>query len=151
MKRYYWIYTGWFVGLSIGLPIILGAVRYFSGVDLYTSFVSIAPAMFAALVAGMTFAKDRETMPETSESWQFARGSVVIAFVFSILFAVAAFAIFPEMKDELQSLFEPTILGVMAVVLAVLFVVIFLLNRFFFAMGAKNILKVEQRKKAKAG
>ncbi|WP_417806628.1 ABZJ_00895 family protein [Thioclava sp.] len=151
MKRYYWIYAAWFIGASIGLPILLEVVRHFSGVDLYSSFVTIAPAMVAAMVAGMSFVKGRETAPTSSESWRFARGSLVIALVFSMLYAAAFFAIFPEVKESLHGLFEPTMLGVMAVILAVVFLIIFLTNRIFFAMGAKNGLKAALRNKAKAG
>lgn len=151
MTRFYYVYAAWFVGCTIGIPILLEVIRSFTGIDLYSAFITVAPAMFAAMIAGSSFARRLEMLPTSSESWRFARGALLIVLGYTLVSGVLILALLPEIRARLSVLADPVYGITIGIVFLVFVLVIFVMNRIFFAMGAKNQLKADQRKQSKAG
>ena len=146
MRPLYLLYTLWFVGLSIALPVLLTLIARLTGIDLSSSALSVIPTMTASMVAGMSFAKSAARRPTKPEAWRFATVSLMI-FAVGTLVLGGVLAVFdPGIAEALSGLSNPRNLGIFTAIFSVILGVVFLLNRYFFGLGGKNQSKVAPRK-----
>lgn len=137
-------FLAWFVGLTIGLPVLIMLIRETTGFDLNSSAVSIIPIFIAAMQEGIAFAKITKTRPETGQAWRLAGVMTLWAVVASVILAVVQWFVFPDFAQALAQL------GRESAVLFAGFTVFYLLAlflsaRLFFGLGARNQMKIEQK------
>lgn len=151
MRAIYLIYLGWFIGLTIALPILLVAIEAATGFDLSSSAVSIIPAMTAANVAGMSFVKRFGRAPTKSETWRFSFVAFALLVVSTLALTVALVAAVPEERAVFTEMLESDVLVFLSGLLLLVLLASFFTNWFFFRLGSKSQIKADQRKQSKAG
>lgn len=134
-------FLGWFVGLTIGLPILLLLIDWAVGVNLDSSAVSIIPMFIAAMQEGTAFAKAERRRPESKEAWKLAWRMTLLAAAATLILSVVHFFIFPDLGIVLAQM-EAGNFAILAVFVVLLFGFMFLVARFFFGLGARNQMKV---------
>lgn len=139
-------FSGWFVGVSVVIPIILFLVELLIDVDLGSSGTSIIPILIAAMQEGIHFARSERAAPKGRPAWKISITMALIAFVWSIILAFALWIFEPSAIEFVLQILTPIIL---IAIFAGIFVLYLLLGRFFFGMGARNELKVIARKAAR--
>jgi hypothetical protein len=104
---------------------------------------AVVPPMLAAMDAGHQHYKRNSARPEPSVSWAHARAFMApnIILISVGIFALIAFGRFPKQ-------YASDMLVLAGFVLAML-MFIFLINRAFFALGAKNMAMADQQKAKK--
>lgn len=141
-------FLSWFVGLTIGLPLLIAMIDYAVGVSLDSAAVSIIPMFMAAMQEGQTFAKREKRAPQSRESWHYAQRMTLMAVAASAVLAVPFLVFVPEILAELLSTGSQG-LALLATMLALFVLIGFLSARFFFAFAARNLLKAEAKRIAK--
>ncbi|WP_157033246.1 ABZJ_00895 family protein [Loktanella sp. S4079] len=139
-------YTAIIIGVTIGLPILLGMLRQLTGLNLSTGFTAIAPALVAALVEGQQFAKTHNRVPTGSETKSFVGFATLISAGFLILFSAAIITNVPGFGELLET---PPAAWLIFSVLGFVVAMIALCNFAFLRMGAKNQLKAIQAGRSK--
>lgn len=139
-------FSGWFVGVSVVIPIILFLVELLIDVDLGSSGTSIIPILIAAMQEGIHFARSERAAPKGRPAWKISITMALIAFVWSIILAFALWIFEPSAIEFVLQILTPIIL---IAIFVGIFVLYLLLGRFFFGMGARNELKVIARKAAR--
>ena len=102
-------FATFYLGLSIGLPVLIYLIRQYLGFDLSSGGISLIPIMLTTLNEGARFVRATGRRPDNREAWKMAG-----------LFAL---------------------LGVIAVMVAVMAIVYVLVARVFFALGARSEVK----------
>ena len=109
---------------------------------------SIATALVPAMDAGQTYVKRVHATPASGFAWKLSAVFVVInaalGIAFSLIF-VTAFGGLADVSDLLGALGP---LG-WVIVIAIVFVVYWLASRFFFGLGVKSELKMQEKHAAK--
>ncbi|KEO54165.1 ABZJ_00895 family protein [Thioclava pacifica] len=145
MRTIYLTYLAWFIGLTIGLPLVLMAIEAVTGFDIISSAVSIIPSMIAAHLSGSSFVKRFGRGPEKPESWRFT----IIAFGLLVLTTLALTAgflvVFPDLQSEMAGMMDPGVFAIFAAMMAVILLVLFFTTRIFFGLGARTQLKALAR------
>lgn len=123
-----------FLGMTIGLPLLLVAIGMLTGIDLNNAGTSIIPIMIASLIEGQHFARADARRPTSAEAWKIALQLTGLAVILSVGLAILSFLIWPD----LMGLVPLSWFGIIALVVAL---VMFITSRVFFALGAKTQLR----------
>lgn len=124
-----------FTLVYIGLALLLGLLA--NMFEALSNSTGIVASMVAALAAGQIFYSRNGRRPDNAEAWMHAAAFTLIQVLASL---PLAYYLLRDMIDDILA--APTIfLGVMAVFT----LVIFLVSRLFFGMGAKQMDKVKER------
>jgi|GEM_PF-3475440 len=142
----YMRYTGVVIGLTIGLPILLGLLRQLTGINLSTGFVAIAPALAAAMIEGQKFATKHDRMPTRAETKSFVILGTLIAAGFLVLFTATVVTNLPGYEQILRN---PPSTSLIIGIVVFLVAMIALCNFFFLRMGCKNQLKLIEAGRSK--
>ena len=142
----YMRYTGVVIGLTIGLPLLLGLLRQLTGINLSTGFVAIAPALAGAMIEGQRFATQNDRMPTRAETKSFVFFGTLIAAGFLALFTATVVTNLPGYE---RLLYNPPSMGLIIGIVVFLVAMIALCNFLFLRMGCKNQLKVIEARRSK--
>ncbi len=140
----YFRFSAWFLGLTIGLPLLFMAIAYFSSFDLSSSASTVIPMMIASLQEGTHFARAEHRRPEGREAWGIAVRLTGVAMAITIVLTAILFLIQPELFAVLGF---PGLV-IILLVFALLFVV---LGRLFLGLGARSHMKALEKQRAKSG
>ena len=132
-----------FLAVALGVAI---AVRYLSSATTTTigsAAQLMVPAMIAAVVEGMVFARSEHRKPTRTEAWRFTYVATLIAVVLNIGLAFLATDITPEFGK----LAIARVLSSQFSILLLIYAFGYLLcNRFFIAIGATSHLNTMRSK-----
>jgi hypothetical protein len=125
----------------LGVGILMMILETFTGFS-SNAGMSFIPVYASGADLGQQFFKRERRTPTKSECWQLARMATVIIILWSIAFVAILILLSPTIAATLD-LVEIVILflGVGSISLVVL--------RFFISLGAKGLLKQEERKERK--
>ncbi|WP_106746044.1 ABZJ_00895 family protein [Yoonia maritima] len=142
----YMRYTGVVIGLTMGLPILLGLLRHLTGINLSTGFVAIAPALAGAMIEGQKFAVQNDRTPTWAETKSFVIVGTLIAAGFLALFTATVVTNVPGYEILLTA---PPSIGLIIGMSVFMILIIALCNFLFLRMGAKNQLKAIEAGRSK--
>ena len=109
---------------------------------------NVAAAIVPAMDAGQAYAKRWEKRPENGYAWKVSAVFVVLSFVVSmVLAAILLFA--TGTMGAFMAMLQSVGIVVIAIIAVVVFVIYWLVSRFFFGLGAKSQIKAEARLAAK--
>jgi hypothetical protein len=133
-----------FTLLTLAIPLIVWAIEWASGYSLTFTAMGVVPVMGAAMYEGQYYVRTAGAAPASSVSWRFARNATAVVYAVSIILTFAALLI---LRGELLAAFQALMSDaqsrmIFGAILLVLMLVVFLTNRLFFGMGAKNEAKV---------
>ena len=124
-------YTLVLVGTHIALTALGMIVVQVFAVAIPSGAIAIIPPMIAALAAGQGWGRAIGAVPDSAAAWRFAVFGGLIALALQL--AIAMFALVALSGFQLDTGAMLTLMAIMAVV----FVISVLVNRFFVTMGAK--------------
>lgn len=130
-------FATFYLGLSIGLPVLIYLIRQYLGFDLSSGGISLIPIMLTTLNEGARFVRATGRRPENREAWKMAGLFAVFGVMLSMLLAAVVLVVAPAFLGDLSSLG----LGFIAVMVAVMAIVYVLVARVFFALGARSEVK----------
>ncbi|MCR9126294.1 MAG: ABZJ_00895 family protein [Rhodobacteraceae bacterium] len=133
-----WRFCAWFIGLSIGLPLLFEALRSFAGLDLASSGASILPMMIASMQEGSAFARTERRRPGNAEAWRFAVSLTALGAGLTVVTATASVLLVPSA----MALAAGMSVGAVAMIAGVVIVLYLGLARIFFGLGARSRMKV---------
>ncbi len=142
----YWRYTGIFLGLSIGLPILLELFNTLTGVNLSSAAVAIIPAFVAAMIEGQSFARRNTRLPDKSETRAFARKATLIALAITVVVSGVTLAT-QYTGDPILS--DPIFFVIVGVISLFFAIITYFANGWFLRTGARNEVKRLDRLKSK--
>ncbi len=140
-------FVAYYLGLSIGIPILKAVINRLTGMDLTSSATGIIPIMVAALDQGMQYGTRHETPATNREMWRYAVILGGLGVVMSGLIAGAVVLLMPGLRDLYLTLVGGATLAVATVICLILFPP---LARWFFGQGMRNAHKLQAKKKAKS-
>jgi hypothetical protein len=131
-------YIAVFLGLAIGLPILLDLIATFAGINLSSSATAIIPPMIAAMIEGQYFARRHQRTPDRSDKLAFTK----VALVFSLVCTAVLVALTYTLSADFRAYFDDPVFLRIAGIIVVAFVPIFAIVAYvFFGLGARNELK----------
>lgn len=130
-------FATFYLGLSIGLPVLLYLIRQYLGFDLSSGGVSLIPIMLTTLNEGARFVRATGRRPENREAWKMAGLFALFGVMLSMLLAAVVLVVAPALLGDLSSLG----IGSVAAMVAVMAIVYILVSRVFFALGARSEAK----------
>lgn len=143
-------YGGVYLLISALVPVVLWLIEEGTGSTVAGSGLWVVPVLGAAMIEGQYFVRATGHAPSKRDSWRFARQATGMVFLVSIaLTVIYGGVVNSEVFEIIQSLFrDSTGLLIITAVVAVVLLLTLPLNRFFFWMGARNELKlIEKRAK----
>lgn len=144
-------YAGVYLLISLLIPVVLWMIEESTGSSVAGSGLWVVPILGAAMIEGQYFVRTAGAAPTKGESWRFARrGTGIVLLVSTGFVLVYGLLVDPEVLEIAQSLLSDTTgLIIIACVLALVLLLTLPLNRFFFWMGARNEMKmIEKRAKS---
>jgi hypothetical protein len=128
-------YTVVFVGMAIGVALIVLAANAWLDAGLGSAAQLLAPAMVAALIEGRAFVRAEERAPNPAEAWNFALLATGLAILLNLALSYAMTALLPEFARLTIAPFGSR----QFLLLLGLYALGYLLsNRFFLGLGARN-------------
>jgi len=137
LKRFCLIY----LGLFVGLPIAFMLIARVTGFDMGSAAASILPIMMAAMIEGMHFVRTTGEKPRGGAAWRLALIMARMALFLSGAVVVIVMIAVPDLYAFLVHVLSISGLLVIISVYTVLMVV---LGRVFFGLGARNELKIQR-------
>ena len=134
-----------YLGLRIGVPILLFAIREYFGFDLTSSAVEIIPIMIAAMDQGTQYANKNATPATNGQMWRFAFAMGVLGALLSAMVIFVAVKLSPDFAGPLMTSAVGAVVGGLALAGLIIFP---LLARWFFGQGMRNAYKLRDRKAA---
>ncbi len=135
----YWRFSGWFLGLSILIPLASFALKAATGIELGQFAGSIIPVMIASMQEGVQFARGTKRVPGRKERLLIARMLTCIAVAWSSVLVFVAILLNPQFGPVLMKTLGPAlVLGLILFMIAIFF----FLSWLFVGMGAKNEMKL---------
>ncbi|HEY9040234.1 MAG TPA: ABZJ_00895 family protein [Roseovarius sp.] len=128
-------YTAVFLGMAIGVALIVLAVNAWADSGLGSSAQLLAPAMVAALIEGRAFVRSEGRKPNPAEAWNFALLATALAVVLNVALSYAMTGLAPEFAKLTIAEFGS---GQFMILLALYALGYLLSNRFFLGLGARN-------------
>ena len=139
-------FTVIFVLATIALIVISGLLAVYAGFDagIGTSFV---PPMVGALFAGQNYVTRTKTMPENGLSWKAALMMTLVSFTIGVVVVLLIFGVATG-TGEASPLngVQSFPVAIFAAVVLVIGLLQLLVIRFFFGMGAKQSIKLLERR-----
>ena len=135
-------YTGILIGLTVVVGILLWILEAFLGSSVGMA-ASVAPLIGAAAFEGEFFYKKERRIPEKTEKRAFARMATLVNLVIGAIGYVGLMTVLPELRTS-------TAMIATAVASVILLLLVYFVSGFFFGQVAKNKIKVEEKKRAKA-
>jgi hypothetical protein len=130
-------YAGMFVGVAVGVALLVMGLNHWADAGLGSSAQLLAPAMIAAVIEGREFARVETRKPSSAEAWRFALNATALAVMLNLLLSYAATRLMPEFAKLTIAPFASQ----QFVMLLALYALGYLLsNRFFVSLGAGNHL-----------
>lgn len=129
--------------LAVGLPLIVGLLRWATGIDLASPGLSIVPVMGAAMLQGQRFVRRSGRLPDRAEKWAFARRATAIVIALGSLLAALLLPTLPQTRAALT---DPGPLSIIAGMLALFALAVFAVSAIFLMFGARGALKAQARK-----
>ncbi len=126
-----------YLGLSIGLPILIHLIRTYAGIDLSSGGVSLIPVMLTTLNEGARFVRAAERRPTNREAWKMAGMFSLFGVMLSMLLAAVVLVVAPEMLGDLSNM-SFALIAAMVALMAVVYV---LVARLFFSLGARSEMR----------
>jgi hypothetical protein len=143
-------YGGVYLLISLLIPLALWGLQAATGSASAGSGLGVVPVLGAAMLEGQYFARAAARLPTKWESWRFALRasgmvllvSVALVIVYGVIFDAEVFSIIGSLfRDATGAIIFGGIVGF-------ILILALLTNRFFFWMGARNEMKlVEKRAK----
>ncbi|WP_113910645.1 ABZJ_00895 family protein [Roseovarius dicentrarchi] len=128
-------YTAVFLGMAIGVALIVMAANAWLDAGLGSSAQLLAPAMVAALIEGRAFVREEGRKPNMAEAWNFALLATALAVVLNVALSYAMAALLPEFAKLTIAEFGSR----QFLILLALYALGYLLsNRFFLSIGARS-------------
>lgn len=127
-----------FLGMTIGMPILLMLVNALTGLELQNAGSTIIPMMIAAMVEGQGFARTDARRPTNGEAWMISFRLTAVALILSFVLAIVVKLLWPEIIASVPSGWWV----IVSVAIAVIFV---LVARIFLALGAKTALRAIEK------
>ncbi len=128
-------YTAVFLGMAIGVALIVMAANAWFDAGLGSSAQLLAPAMVAALIEGRAFVRDEGRKPNMAEAWNFALLATALAVVLNVALSYGMTALAPEFAKLTIAEFGSR----QFLILLALYALGYLLsNRFFLSIGARS-------------
>jgi uncharacterized protein YqhQ len=127
-------FATFYLGLSIGLPVLIYLIRQYVGINLSSGGVSLIPIMLTTLNEGARFVRATGRRPEGREAWKMAGLFALFGVMLSMLLAAVVLVVAPAMLGDLSSLG----FGFVAAMVVVMAVVYVLVARVFFGLGARS-------------
>ncbi len=130
-------FATWFLGLSIGLPLLIEGLKAATGLDLSSGGLSIIPIMITSMNEGAHFVRATHTRPTNQEAWKLSALFAVFGAMLSMLLAAIVLVTAP---DVLGWAVSPSVLFIV-IFAAVTFTVFAVVARVFFSFGASGEMK----------
>ncbi len=131
-------FIGVFIATLVGLAVLIWAVDHFFGFDVSSGAVGVIPIMIAATVEGQKHAQaTRDPIPRI---WYQAALMMAIALGLNLVLGAIYLGVDPVMRDFVISMPAAMVIG-----LVIIAFVFWLVARGFYAMGAKNIWRAQDK------
>ena len=130
-------FATFYLGLSIGLPVLLYLIREYLGFELSSGAISLIPIMLTTLNEGARFVRATGRRPDGREAWKMAGLFALFGVLLSMLLAAVVMVVAPAILGDLSSLG----LRFMAAMVAAMAVVYVLVSRVFFGLGARSEMR----------
>lgn len=131
----------------VAVMVIAYLLEAFAGISI-GSGGSIATAIVPAMDAGQVYAKRVQEMPPKGFAWKISAVFVVINAALGVAFFAVVMAIFGGLEGVGYLLVMVGVVG-WIVILTIGFAINWLASRFSFGFGAKNELKMQEKRAAK--
>lgn len=128
-------YTGIFVATLILIPAFLWLIARFTGLDLQSAGLSVLPPIVASAVEGQAFVRKHKRVPESSESWKFARMGAVIALGIGFVLLPIAAMFNPAIREMMG---DSVLVGLLTAALLFWALIVLMANRWFIAVMART-------------
>lgn len=138
LKRFAAVYLMAIFGL-VAFQLLL---EYFAGIEL-SSELSFLPTIIAVGDAASDFAKRYDTMPDAAFAWGATAKMMLVEIVISSIFAIIIAAV---LIDGVE--IDAIIIGMVVAFTIVVYLMSWVLARFFFTFMIKMQLKAKQKQKA---
>ncbi len=138
LTRYSGVYLTATIAI-IALSVVLSSLFAF---DLPPGLATIVPAMSAAQMEGVQYARTHRARADSAGAWRAALAMTAIAFLFSAVLLIVQLSV-PGVVDVLSGVPRGVLLGLFALVM----LIVFLTNRLFLTLG----MNAELRRQARSG
>lgn len=140
-------FATWFLGLSIGLPLLIEGLKAATGLDLSSGGLSVIPIMLTTMNEGAHYVRATKTRPDGQTAWKLSALFALFGTMLSMLLAAIVLVSAPQV---LGWAVRPGVAFIL-IFAAVMFTVFAVVARIFVGLGARNEMRRLEAAEARAG